>query len=187
LTRKTQPVQRHARRCNRREASGVQRTWLRADRRERSRSGLTNWYASVLLGRRGGDSNPRCRDYRHNGFRDRRIQPLCHLSTGEFIYSDLPLQPSPAQISYHQENLEPVRSGYGCATTGVCMSEPPRSLRNSPAEENAAKRCITLSTPQRSGVSGSFTRTTKATVRFRVIARCSVFGAVGAAPDLSAW
>ena len=50
----------------------------------------------VMLGtrqRRGGDSNPRCRDYRHNGFRDRRIQPLCHLSAKECIACPYPLQP----------------------------------------------------------------------------------------------
>ena len=32
--------------------------------------------------RRRGDSNPRTRGYRVNGFRDRRIQPLCHPSAG---------------------------------------------------------------------------------------------------------
>ncbi len=30
--------------------------------------------------RRGRDSNPRCRGYPHNGFRDRPIQPLSHPS-----------------------------------------------------------------------------------------------------------
>jgi N-carbamoylputrescine amidase len=30
--------------------------------------------------RRGRDSNPRCRGYPHNGFRDRPVQPLRHLS-----------------------------------------------------------------------------------------------------------
>jgi hypothetical protein len=43
--------------------------------------------------RRGGDSNPRRRDYRRNGFRDRRIQPLCHLSAREFTAYPYPLQP----------------------------------------------------------------------------------------------
>jgi hypothetical protein len=43
--------------------------------------------------RRGGDSNPRRRDYRRNGFRDRRIQPLCHLSAAECIHCAPPLQP----------------------------------------------------------------------------------------------
>src|SRR5919199_994042 len=43
--------------------------------------------------RRGGDSNPRRRDYRRNGFRDRRIQPLCHLSAREFTAPPYPLQP----------------------------------------------------------------------------------------------
>ena len=43
--------------------------------------------------RRGGDSNPRRRDYRRNGFRDRRIQPLCHLSVAECIHPAPPLQP----------------------------------------------------------------------------------------------
>ena len=32
--------------------------------------------------RRGRDSNPRCRGYPHNGFRDRPIQPLSHPSAG---------------------------------------------------------------------------------------------------------
>ncbi len=43
--------------------------------------------------RRGGDSNPRRRDCRRNGFRDRRIQPLCHLSVAECIHPAPPLQP----------------------------------------------------------------------------------------------
>src|SRR5215211_7648087 len=43
--------------------------------------------------RRGGDSNPRRRGYRRNGFRDRRIQPLCHLSAAEFIHCVSSLQP----------------------------------------------------------------------------------------------
>src|SRR5918998_3182268 len=43
--------------------------------------------------RRGGDSNPRRRGYRRNGFRDRRIQPLCHLSAAECIHCASPLQP----------------------------------------------------------------------------------------------
>jgi hypothetical protein len=42
--------------------------------------------------RRGGDSNPRRRDYRRNGFRDRRIQPLCHLSAPECTVFPHPLQ-----------------------------------------------------------------------------------------------
>src|SRR5215208_1565598 len=46
-----------------------------------------------LKERRGGDSNPRRRDYRRNGFRDRRIQPLCHLSVAECIHLAPPLQP----------------------------------------------------------------------------------------------
>ncbi len=33
-----------------------------------------------MMWRRGRDSNPGYRLTRHNGFRDRRIQPLCHLS-----------------------------------------------------------------------------------------------------------
>src|SRR5919202_7089146 len=49
--------------------------------------------------RRGGDSNPRRGDYRRNGFRDRRIQPLCHLSATECIYSPPALQlPLPLPI-----------------------------------------------------------------------------------------
>ena len=44
--------------------------------------------------RRGGDSNPRCRDYRHNGFRDRRIQPLCHLSAKS-------VPPASTPFNYH--------------------------------------------------------------------------------------
>ena len=37
------------------------------------------------LRRRGRDSNPRCRGYPHNGFRDRPIQPLSHPS-GERLW-----------------------------------------------------------------------------------------------------
>src|SRR5687767_10967336 len=60
----------------------------RAEKRRRSRSVLTSFFM-----RRGGDSNPRRRDYRRNGFRDRRIQPLCHLSVAECIHLVPPLQP----------------------------------------------------------------------------------------------
>ncbi len=35
-----------------------------------------------LKWRRRRDSNPRTREHRVNGFRDRRIQPLCHSSVG---------------------------------------------------------------------------------------------------------
>ena len=35
---------------------------------------------TAALKRRGRDSNPRCRGYPHNGFRDRPIQPLSHPS-----------------------------------------------------------------------------------------------------------
>ena len=35
-----------------------------------------------LRWRRRRDSNPRTREHRVNGFRDRRIQPLCHSSVG---------------------------------------------------------------------------------------------------------
>ena len=36
----------------------------------------------LALQRRGGDSNSRYANKTHNGFRDRRIQPLCHPSWG---------------------------------------------------------------------------------------------------------
>jgi hypothetical protein len=68
----------------------------RADKRRRSRSVLTRFKA-----RRGGDSNPRRRDYRRNGFRDRRIQPLCHLSVAECIHLVPSLQPQPPKIMPH--------------------------------------------------------------------------------------
>jgi hypothetical protein len=35
-----------------------------------------------FIWRRRRDSNPRYPDYGQNGFRDRRIQPLCHPSAG---------------------------------------------------------------------------------------------------------
>jgi hypothetical protein len=57
--------------------------------------------------RRGGDSNPRRRDYRRNGFRDRRIQPLCHLSAAECIHSIPALQPLFSSISDQIHNLVP--------------------------------------------------------------------------------
>src|SRR5215204_3019079 len=59
--------------------------------------------------RRGGDSNPRRRDYRRNGFRDRRIQPLCHLSAREFTAHPYPpstataRQPHPPRASLPRE------------------------------------------------------------------------------------
>jgi hypothetical protein len=37
-----------------------------------------------LVKRRGRDSNPRWTEMAHNGFRDRRIQPLCHPSEMAF-------------------------------------------------------------------------------------------------------
>ena len=40
-----------------------------------------------VLWRRGRDSNPGYRSTRHNGFRDRRIQPLCHLSAKSRHYA----------------------------------------------------------------------------------------------------
>ena len=42
------------------------------------------------LQRRGRDSNPRRRNLPRNGFRDRRIQPLCHPSWGDRRLDDLP-------------------------------------------------------------------------------------------------
>ncbi len=40
---------------------------------------LHSTFSIRSIWRREGDSNPRYR-YRYNGFRDRRVQPLCHLS-----------------------------------------------------------------------------------------------------------
>ncbi len=42
---------------------------------------------SIMYWRRGRDSNPGYRLTRHNGFRDRRIQPLCHLSAKSRNYA----------------------------------------------------------------------------------------------------
>ncbi len=42
---------------------------------------------SIKNWRRGRDSNPGYRLTRHNGFRDRRIQPLCHLSAKSRHYA----------------------------------------------------------------------------------------------------
>ncbi len=39
------------------------------------------WVDIGIINRRGGDSNPRYTCV-YNGFQDRRVQPLCHLSTG---------------------------------------------------------------------------------------------------------
>src|SRR5688572_26514066 len=65
-----------------------------------------------LKERRGGDSNPRRRDYRRNGFRDRRIQPLCHLSVAECIHLVPPLQPQPPStiMSHNPVSRPPVYS-----------------------------------------------------------------------------
>src|SRR5215204_7710321 len=54
--------------------------------------------------RRGGDSNPRRRGYRRNGFRDRRIQPLCHLSARECTVCPHPLQPPLISACSQAEN-----------------------------------------------------------------------------------
>lgn len=45
--------------------------------------------------RRGWDSNPRC-PFRHAGFQDRCIQPLCHLSEGRIL-----TWPRPAWVARH--------------------------------------------------------------------------------------
>ena len=45
--------------------------------------------------RRGWDSNPRC-PFRHAGFQDRCIQPLCHLSEGDIL-----TWPRPAWVARH--------------------------------------------------------------------------------------
>ena len=42
--------------------------------------------------RRGWDSNPRC-PFRHAGFQDRCIQPLCHLSVGQILTPARPAWP----------------------------------------------------------------------------------------------
>jgi hypothetical protein len=48
------------------------RLWAKAGRQRSTGPNLTK--------RRGWDSNPRWTEMAHNGFRDRRIQPLCHPS-----------------------------------------------------------------------------------------------------------
>ena len=65
--------------------------------------------------RRGGDSNPRRRGYRRNGFRDRRIQPLCHLSVAECIHLVLPLQP---HLPLHDHLPQP------CISTSSLFQRP---------------------------------------------------------------
>jgi hypothetical protein len=61
---------------------------------------LWSWnpFATTFCWRRGRDSNPRY-PCGYNGFQDRRIQPLCHLSTGVRrklfpTANDLPFQPA---------------------------------------------------------------------------------------------
>ena len=51
-----------------------------ADRATREEARARTAGGILARRRRGWDSNPRYRDYRYNGFRDRPIQPLSHPS-----------------------------------------------------------------------------------------------------------
>src|SRR5918997_6039296 len=99
-------------------ASQAFRFSLRKNKLTSLRRRRTDW----LRGRRGGDSNPRRRDCRRNGFRDRRIQPLCHLSAAECIHRTLSLQPHshPAITSRNSVPLPPVYT----ITPDLCASCP---------------------------------------------------------------
>jgi hypothetical protein len=98
--------------------------------------------------RRGGDSNPRRRDCRRNGFRDRRIQPLCHLSTNECIHSLPPLQLPPflllSRALPQTLNLSlSVKQIVGSSSVTLANSETyPAPRRKKPIPKNYSRRLV---------------------------------------------
>ena len=78
-------------------------------RRDLARFGVVS-----LVERRGRDLNPRCAVKTHNGFRDRRIRPLCHLSSAATGYRTR-IEGGPYVRRLARNAISPRRAGAGGA------------------------------------------------------------------------
>jgi hypothetical protein len=103
--------------------------------------------------RRGGDSNPRRRDYRRNGFRDRRIQPLCHLSVAECIHLVPPLQPQPPSkiMPHNPVSRSPVCSNSPIISFPANEARPASSASRGKSPANTCILCDEIGSDEYAG------------------------------------
>ena len=107
-----------------------------------------------ILWRRGRDSNPGYRSTRHNGFRDRRIQPLCHLSAWQRCFMRNIYMPSQRRASFTDRNKSGGEAGIRTPDTllghtrfPIVLLRPARTPLRKSATAKQQLRSIAQGTP----------------------------------------